>query len=129
MRGQTLFVQKKRGRPAGRVRPPTTALRLENQLLERVDAWVATRPEPRPTRPEAIRRLVEKGLSADSVGNTDASLDRQIAEQEVTIAEMPEPAGPSPEAALATMDKALAKNDLIKLKNKRTRQKITRHKA
>jgi hypothetical protein len=41
---------------------------------------------------------------------------------------LPEPPGPSPEAALATMDKALAENDLVKLKNKRTRRTITRRK-
>jgi transcriptional regulator with XRE-family HTH domain len=55
--------------------------------------------------------------------HTDADLDRHIAEKEAAIADIPEPGGRSPEAALATMDKALAENDLIKLKNKRTRRK------
>jgi hypothetical protein len=52
-----------------------------------------------------------------------SSLDRQIAEQRTAIAEMPEPAKPSRAAGLAAMDKAVAKNDLIDMKNKRTRRK------
>ena len=31
--------------------------------LARLDAWIAKQPVPRPSRPEAIRRLVEKALS------------------------------------------------------------------
>jgi transcriptional regulator with XRE-family HTH domain len=54
---------------------------------------------------------------------TDADLDRHIAEKEASIAGIPEDSGRNPEAALAVMDKALAENDLIKLKNKRTRRK------
>ena len=55
------------------------------------------------------------------------TLDDQIVEQEKKVAEMPEPDGPSPEAGMAAMDKALAKNELVDLKNKRTRRKSTRH--
>jgi hypothetical protein len=62
MGGQELSVRKKRGRPPGRVRPPTAALRLPQELLERVDLWAVSEPDS-PTRPEAVRRLVEKGLS------------------------------------------------------------------
>lgn len=36
-------------------------LRLHHPMLAVLDAWIAAQPEPRPTRPEAIRRiLVEK---------------------------------------------------------------------
>ena len=55
------------------------------------------------------------------------ALDDQIVEQERKVAEMPEPEGPSPEAGLAAMDKALAQNELVELKNKRTRRKSARH--
>ncbi len=55
------------------------------------------------------------------------ALDDQILEQEKKVAEMPEPDGPSPEAGMAAMDKALAKNELVDLKNKRTRRKSARH--
>jgi hypothetical protein len=80
--GQEFFVTKKRtGRPPGKTRPPTKPVQVPVMTLVSVDEWIAHQPEPRPTRPEAIRRLVEKGLAADGVG--DAMLDRQIAEQEV----------------------------------------------
>lgn len=37
--------------------------RFQADLLGMVDAWIAKQPQPFPTRPEAIRRLVEAGLS------------------------------------------------------------------
>jgi hypothetical protein len=27
-----------------------------------LDAWIAEQPEPKPTRPEAVRQLMRKGL-------------------------------------------------------------------
>jgi hypothetical protein len=32
--------------------------------LEALDAWIAKQDDPKPTRPEAIRRLIEIGLKA-----------------------------------------------------------------
>jgi hypothetical protein len=123
--------KKKRGRKVTTGIGTLIGVRLLPLNLSALDAWISCQPEPRPTRPEAIRKLVEKGLGNEVVGEkssrpSDVSLDMQIAEQEVAIAEMPELAGPSPEAALATMDKALAENDLVKLKNKRVRRKVAR---
>ncbi|MFZ3181354.1 MAG: hypothetical protein WA156_14360 [Methylocystis silviterrae] len=43
-------------------------MRLERPALNAIDAWIAAHPEPRPTRPEAIRRLVEKALGAGDAG-------------------------------------------------------------
>ena len=40
---------------------------MERILLDKVDAWIASQPEPRPARPEAIRRIL-----ADALGGTDA---------------------------------------------------------
>jgi hypothetical protein len=34
-------------------------------VLAAVDAWIARQPEPKPSRSDAIRRLIEKGLVAD----------------------------------------------------------------
>jgi hypothetical protein len=122
---------KKKGRPRTTGKGQQIGVRLLPPNLSALDAWIARQPEPQPTRPEAIRRLVEKGLAAEDhhADPNAASLDHQIAEKKAAIANMPEPAGPSPEAALATMDKALAENDLVKLKNKRTRRKIASRKA
>jgi hypothetical protein len=53
----------------GRGRPKSTGLgtgilvRMHDQL-DALDAWIAKQDDPKPTRPEAIRRLVEIGLKA-----------------------------------------------------------------
>jgi hypothetical protein len=56
-------------------RPTTTKIesRLSEDLSRRIDAWIAAHPEPRPSRPEAIRRLlnVALGKPADT-GSIDA---------------------------------------------------------
>jgi hypothetical protein len=36
--------------------------RLPPEELARLDAWIETQPDPKPSRPEAIRRLLEKAL-------------------------------------------------------------------
>ena len=51
-------------------------------------------------------------------------ISRQTDALEHKISSIPAPTGPSPEAAMNTMRKAVAKNNLKKLKNRRTR--ITR---
>jgi hypothetical protein len=61
--------KKKRGRPAlyegseGKG-APQIGLRLPPPELAAVDGWIAKQPKPRPSRPVAIRRLVELGLKA-----------------------------------------------------------------
>jgi hypothetical protein len=51
----------------GRGQPPAGAesihLRLPPHQLARVKDWIAAQPKPRPSRAQAIRRLVELGLS------------------------------------------------------------------
>ena len=124
MSGQGLSVTKKIGRPR---KEPSGLVRLPISVFDAVDGWIAGRPEPRPSRPEAIRRLVEQALASTGLPQSDASLDRQIADQEAAIAQMPSSKARSPEAALAVMDKALAKNELVKMKNKRAhRQSASR---
>ena len=39
-------------------------VRVPPHQLANLDAWIAHHPEPKPTRPEAIRRLIEAGLKA-----------------------------------------------------------------
>ncbi len=61
--------KKKRGRPTlyegskGKG-APQIGLRLPPAELASVDAWIKDQPKPKPTRPVAIRRLVELGLKA-----------------------------------------------------------------
>jgi Arc/MetJ-type ribon-helix-helix transcriptional regulator len=53
--------KKKRGPPATG-KTPLVALRLPETLGLRVDEWIATQPDPRPSRSEAIRRLLAQAL-------------------------------------------------------------------
>jgi cytochrome c553 len=53
---------KQRGRPSTGVGTPIT-VRLDDAQLAAVDQWIARQGPPFPTRPAAIRRLLEKGLS------------------------------------------------------------------
>jgi hypothetical protein len=51
-----------------RGRPPTgigkaIGLRLYPDLEARIDRWIKDQPSPKPSKPEAIRRLVEQALS------------------------------------------------------------------
>jgi hypothetical protein len=67
MSSQDLSVQKKtRGRPKGRTRPETVAVRLFAETIEAVDTWRDQQPDPKPTRPEAVRQLIKRGLGVGS---------------------------------------------------------------
>lgn len=65
MRRDLLQPQKRpRGRPAiGKGEP--VHIRLRPELAAAIDAWIA-KQDDMPSRPEAIRRLVEAALAADS---------------------------------------------------------------
>src|SRR4051812_33488589 len=62
MRRAIVNIKKSRGRP--RVDATAIGLRVPPEQLVRLDAWIARQPGPKPTRPEAIRRLIEAGLNA-----------------------------------------------------------------
>jgi ParB family transcriptional regulator, chromosome partitioning protein len=42
----------------------TKPVQVPVETLDRVDAWIVSQPDPKPSRPEAIRRLVEKALAS-----------------------------------------------------------------
>ena len=52
------------GRPPGRVQAITFQMRATAEFLKSVDKWRA-KQEDKPSRAEAIRRLVELGLKAE----------------------------------------------------------------
>ena len=54
-----------RGRPAKDVIP--VLVRVPMPQAEALDAWIARQPD-NPSRPEAIRRLIERGLEAEKRG-------------------------------------------------------------
>jgi hypothetical protein len=104
---------------------PSVTVPMSAEEIAVLDAWIEAQPFPRPSRPEAVRRILTQALVRPVEGprQSDASLDQQITQQEASIAGMRKPAGPSPEAAMAVMDKALAENGLVDLKNRRIRRK------
>jgi hypothetical protein len=55
--------KKRRGRPRSTGLGTGILVRMHDQL-ESLDAWIAKQDDPKPTRPEAIRRLIEIGLKA-----------------------------------------------------------------
>ena len=60
--------KRSRGRPATGI-GPNVGLRLHPELSASLDAWIAKQPAPRPSRPAAIRHLIEKALAAYAVAD------------------------------------------------------------
>ena len=61
MEKTTVIAKKKRGPPpTGKGEP--VVVRMQPQLLATLDAWIGKPKPPFPSRPEAVRRLVELGL-------------------------------------------------------------------
>jgi hypothetical protein len=62
MKKKTVIPRKKRGPPAtGKGEP--VVVRMQPPQLQALDAWIALQPQPFPSRPEAVRQLVELGLT------------------------------------------------------------------
>jgi hypothetical protein len=80
-----------RGRP--RVNATPVNVRLPPAELGALDAWIAAQPEPQPTRPEAVRRLLAVALAPDKVGEqvglSISKVETALA-QESEIATVPE---------------------------------------
>jgi hypothetical protein len=56
--------EKKRGRPPGRTQSAELKMRVAPDFLQTVDEWRLAQPD-QPSRSEAIRRLVERGMSEE----------------------------------------------------------------
>src|ERR1700683_935258 len=74
--------------------------RLREDMSRQIDAWIATQPEPRPTRSEAIRRLLGEALAREAAVKSPPP-----------SASLPPPSSPAFQPALKTSAsaKALAK--------------------
>ena len=55
-----MTVKKKVGRPL--VGATQLNVRVPPDELAELDAWIAAQDDPKPTRPEALRKLARKGL-------------------------------------------------------------------
>jgi len=64
MKKKTVIPRKKRGPPAtGKGEP--VVVRMHPPMLVVLDEWIAKQKQPFPSRPEAVRRLVEIALKAE----------------------------------------------------------------
>jgi hypothetical protein len=61
-----VITKRKRGRPVTTGRGTLIGVRLLAGPLAALDAWITAQDEPGLSRPEAIRRLVDRGLSRSS---------------------------------------------------------------
>ena len=76
--------QKRRGRPATG-RDPAVTIRLPEAVLAKVEHW-AMAQEDQPPRSQAIRRLVELGLSKTPAAKPQASTSKQSAARAAELA-------------------------------------------
>jgi hypothetical protein len=60
----SVITKKRRGRPVTTGKGTLIGVRLLDDPLATLDAWIAKQKESDLSRPEAIRRLVEIGLKA-----------------------------------------------------------------
>ena len=74
-------VRKRPGRPATG-QDPVTAIRMSPQMRESVDAWAAKQAD-HPGRSEAIRRLVEIGLTVKAPARAASKPGRRLRAQEL----------------------------------------------
>ena len=56
---------KKRGRPATG-RGDLVGVRIQPEQLAALDAWCAAQPDPKPSRPEAIRKILDRAPSVEA---------------------------------------------------------------
>jgi hypothetical protein len=95
---------------------------MHDPALSALDAWIAARPDPKPTRPEAIRQALSEWLSGLGLLKESPSPDAIAAKIEKLEAKAaalkPEDGPPSPAKALKTMKRAVVKNEVRKLRNK-----------
>jgi hypothetical protein len=56
---------KRRGRPVTTGKGHLVGVRLLPPALDALDAWIGSQPEPKPSRPEAMRRLMTAALALE----------------------------------------------------------------
>ncbi|WNV07142.1 hypothetical protein [Tardiphaga sp. 709] len=59
-------------------------VKMSSAEMAAVDRWTLSRPDSKPTRPEAIRQLVELGLSVKGVRKNSASQRTRASEMAAT---------------------------------------------
>ena len=77
-------------------------VRIPPAEIEPIDVWIKEQHKPKPSRPEAIRRLVELGLTLKTPGRPASKIGRTLRAQELAtkaIEKIIDPAAPPEENA------------------------------
>jgi hypothetical protein len=111
--------KRRRGRPATDATP--VLVRMMPAAIEALDSWIARQPNPQPTRPDAIRKLIDYAL-VDG-GPKILSVEQKIARAKRKIAKNPIPKAPSPEKGMAMLRRGKAEAGLAAFKTKARKPK------
>ena len=74
-----MLAQKKKRGPPATGKGEQIVVRMQPAPLSRLDAWIELQPDPKPSRAEAIRRLLEERFSQKGERQSDVLLDQKIA--------------------------------------------------
>ena len=69
-RQEKVLEKKRKGRPAIGKGVQLNAM-IRPEQAEALDAWIAAQPDPKPSRPEAIRQLIKLGIDASIPRNPE----------------------------------------------------------
>ena len=61
---------------------PINSTRLREDVRKKVDAWIATQPEPRPSRSEAIERMLAEALAREAAARAIPAHDLSASNDE-----------------------------------------------
>ena len=119
----TAEIQKKRGRPGTGI-GKALGLRLYPMLESALGSWISAQSDPKPSRPEAIRRLLQAALAADGFAvapEPGGTIEARIGRLEARLSK-PKPSGPpTPEKGMQMLRRGLAENRLRKLKQRKAK--------
>jgi hypothetical protein len=128
MAGKTAIAQKRRRGPVPTGKGVMLGVRVQPPQLSALDAWIAAQPDPKPTRPAAIRRLIDAGLEANSLragaGRRSVELEDRIAEVKGRLAVPDVAKRASPEKGMEMLRRGHAENELRTLRQRRTFTKL-----
>ena len=71
----SINVDKKSGRGRPRVDSEIVTARVGRAVLDALDAWRGRQPEPKPTRPEAVRAALKDWLAREGLLDASAHND------------------------------------------------------
>jgi hypothetical protein len=115
-KAMTDLEKKKRGRPMTDATP--VLVRMPRKTIAALDVWIGRQTEPKPSRPDAVRRLLDHIL-ADGGPKTVLSVEQKIARAKRKVANIDVPDEPSLQKGVAMLRRGTAEAGLAALKAKK----------